>query len=123
MASVLLVDDEPESAEAVKMLFDLQGVQCWTAANSDEALRVIAENKPDLIILDIRLERSKLDGFGVLEEARKIHPDGKIFMVTGYDDDSYQERCQKLGAAGYLTKPLSPDTLVGLLKNLNSPKP
>lgn len=119
MASVLLVDDEKETSEALKMFFDMQGVTCWVAAHSDEALKMIREQHPGLVLLDIRLDGSPLDGFGILEEIGKlpIRSEMKVYMVTGYPDEEKEAKSKALGADGYLLKPLSPEKLLEFVKS------
>lgn len=118
MASVLLVDDEKEVAENLKMFFDLQGITCWVAKESDEALRILEENKPDLVLLDVRLDGSALSGLGILEEAKKMGVSSKIYMVTGYDDAESHAKAQELGADGYLEKPLELEKMLELVKKV-----
>ena len=115
--SLLLVDDEPETSEIVKMFFDAQGTPCWTAKDSDEALQVISSHKPDVIFLDIQLKNSRLDGFGVLQEIKKLHPNARVYMVTGYHDTEKENQSQAFGANGYLSKPLTTDQLMELLNS------
>lgn len=120
MASVLIVDDEQETADAIKMSFDMQGFPCWVAKNSDEALKVVAEQVPNLVLLDKRLDGSRLDGFGILEEVGKlpIRSKMKIYIVTGYPDPETEARAKELGADGYLVKPLPIERLMEIAKGL-----
>ena len=117
MNSILLVDDEKEAVEALKMFFDMRGTPCWVAGNSDEALKIVSEQKPEMILLDITLQGSRLTGFQVLQEAKKLHPSAKIFMVTGYSDEASHAKAKELGADGYLEKPLSAEKILQALKN------
>ena len=123
MNSILLVDDEKEVVEALKMYFDLQGTPCWVAADGDQALKIVAEQKPDLVLLDITLQGSRLTGFQVLQEAKRLLPSTKIFMVTGYSDESSHAKAKELGADGYLEKPLSADKILQALKGSSGQKP
>jgi len=116
MPSVLIVDDEEVTADTVKMLFEMKGATCWTAGDSVEALKIVAEHKPDLVLLDVQLDGSPLDGFGILQEAKKIHPDSKIVMITGYPDDEKRARALQLGADDYAVKPIPPEKLLEFLK-------
>lgn len=120
MASVLLVDDEKDAIEALKTFLDLQDVSCWTSADGDAAVRLIAEHKPDLILLDVRLKDSRLSGLDVLKEAKKISAASKVFMVTGYDDADSHAKAQELGADGYLEKPVSAEKILQVLKDVTS---
>ena len=120
MGTVLLVDDMEDTAEAVKMFFEMQGFTCWTAKNSDEALKLLTEQTPSLVLLDIRLDGSRLDGFGILQEASKLPTRSKmkIYMITGYHEPEKQARARELGADDYLTKPLPLEKLKEILKSI-----
>ncbi len=118
MASVLLVDDEKEATEALKSYFDLQDIPCWVAHDGDQALRLVDEHKPDLVLLDVRLEGSSLSGLDVLKEVKRKAPSAKAFMVTGYDDPQSHARAEELGADGYLEKPLSAEKILKVLKDV-----
>ncbi len=118
MKGVLLVDDEKEVAEALKTLFDLHGIPCWIAADGDQALKVAAEQKPEFILLDITLEHSRISGFEVLQEIKKLLPSTKVYMVTGYSDETSREKAMKLGADGYLEKPLTSDRILEVLRKV-----
>jgi len=106
MASVLIVDDEKDTAEAIQMGFDMAGVTCWVAKDSIQALKILQENQPDVALVDVKLDGSPLDGFGILQEAKKLTLKTKIFIVTGYHDEEKEAKAKTLGADGYLTKPL-----------------
>ncbi len=116
--SVLLVDDEKDAAEALKTFFDMQGIPCWVATDGNEALRVLAEQKPDLVLLDVTLERGQISGFEVLQQSKKFFPSTKVIMVTGYHDESTHAKANALGADGYLEKPLTPERILEVLKKL-----
>ncbi len=120
MTSVLLVDDETEAAEALKAFLDMQDIPCWLAADGDQALKAIAEHKPDLILLDVKLEGSRLSGFEVLEAARKLLPSAKIFMLSGYHDEAFHTKAKELGAADYLEKPLTSEKVLEVIKQVGS---
>ena len=118
MASVLIVDDEKDTAEAIKMGFDMAGVTCWIAKDSIQALKILQENQPDVAFVDVRLDGSPLDGFGILQEAKKLPIKTKIFIVTGYSDEAKEAKSKELGADGYLTKPLPMSKLMEIVKGL-----
>lgn len=70
MASVLIVDDEPDTAETIQMGLEMAGFTCWIAKESVQALKTLQENQPDVAFVDVRLDGSPLDGLGILQEAR-----------------------------------------------------
>ncbi|MBI3292989.1 MAG: response regulator [Elusimicrobia bacterium] len=122
MPSVLIVDDEEVTADTVKMLFEMNGATCWTAGDSTAALKIVAEHKPDLVLLDVQLDGSPLDGFGILQEAKKIHPASKVVMITGYPDEEKQAKAKQLGADDYAIKPIPPEKLLEFLKTVGGQK-
>lgn len=122
MPSVLVVDDEEVTADTVKMLFEMNGATCWTAGESTTALKIVAEHKPDLVLLDVQLDGSPLDGFGILQEAKKLHPACHIVMITGFPDEEKQDKAKQLGADDYAIKPIPPEKLLEFMKKLSGPK-
>lgn len=121
MATVLIVDDQEVAREALQVFFDAQGATCLAAANSDEALKALTERQPDLVFLDIRLDGSRLDGLGILEEAGKLpnRSKMKIVMVTGFPDPETQDKAKALGADDFLVKPVLLEKLVELFKQIS----
>lgn len=125
MPTVLIVDDEQAACEGYKMLFEeLHGIPCRTAANSDQALKIMAEQTPELVLLDIRLDKSSLDGFGILAEANKlpVRSKMKIVMMTGYFDEAHRAKAREMGADDYLAKPIPAEKLLEYIKAIGGPK-
>lgn len=116
MPRILIVDDEREAAEALKAFFDLQDFPCAIATTGDQAVELLATHQPDLILLDVQLEDSRLSGFDVLRAAKMQRPTVKVLMVTGYQDDASHAQATALGADGYLEKPLTPAKILDILK-------
>ncbi|MCM8811949.1 MAG: response regulator [Candidatus Omnitrophica bacterium] len=123
MSSVLVVDDEEVAADTVvKMLFEMNGATCWTAGESTAALKIVAEHKPDLVLLDVQLNNSPMDGFGILREAKRLHPVAHVVMITGFPDEEKQAKAKQLGADDYPIKPIPPEKLLEFMKKLGGPK-
>ena len=80
-----------------------------TASGGIEALNSIKEQRPDLMLLDVRME--DMNGLDVLEEIMKIDNTIKVIMVTGVEDKESMERAKQLGAVNYIHKPLVLDEL------------
>lgn len=100
---ILVIDDEAPIRELLHSYFDKHGYNVSTAGSAAEALRVTAENRFDLAILDVVL--SDADGLELLANLKQKHPDLPIIMMTGigFDDELSQEAKQK-GAAGFVSK-------------------
>lgn len=118
MASVLVVDDEPDIVLFVQLNLELSGHDVRTAADGAEALASIVADPPDLVVLDLMMP--VLDGWSVITEL-KAHPDPvvrsiPVVMLTALDTDLDQARGGIEGAVRYLTKPLTPDDLVAAVE-------
>lgn len=109
---VLIVDDEPDIRELIAGIFEDEGFVPHTAANSDEAFEIVSQRPPALVILDIWLQGSKLDGLGVLDELRALHPGLPIVIISGHGTIETAIAAIKKGAYDFLEKPLSADRLM-----------
>ncbi len=107
---LLVVDNEMDICNFVKSFFEIRGFDVLTAFNGDEALKVLEQIKPELIILDVVM-RTEHEGLDYLPRVRTLSPDSKVIMITGVDDKDAIESAKKLGAVDYITKPLILDGL------------
>jgi len=105
----LVVDDDRVLADVVAFALRREGFQVVQAYDGPSALACWAEDKPDLIILDVNLP--KLDGFAVCQRIRK-EADTPIIMLTVRGEDADVVHGLDLGADDYITKPFSPGQLV-----------
>jgi CheY-like chemotaxis protein/DNA-binding CsgD family transcriptional regulator len=105
---VLVVDDEPDLRELVRINLSLDGHRVLLAADGDEALRVVHERPPDLIVLDVLMPRR--DGWAVLGALKAEDPARSqipVLMLTAMADELDQVRGGIEGAIRYMTKPFS----------------
>ncbi|MBZ8132527.1 sigma-54 dependent transcriptional regulator [Afifella sp. IM 167] len=109
---ILVVDDEADIRELVAGILEDEGHGTRTAANSDQALEVIAERRPGLIFLDIWLQGSRLDGLALLDMIYKDHPDLPIVIISGHGNIETAVSAIKRGAYDYIEKPFKADRLV-----------
>jgi len=108
MPRVLVVDDEPGVQESLRMLLK-QECEVVTAASVDEALRLLAEAAPDLILLDLVMPgRSGFDLFAELAQQEAPPP---VIVLSGTRTIATAVEAMKLGAADYLTKPFEVEAL------------
>ena len=107
---VILVEDESLISEMLgDMLEDLGHTVCGTLASGEGALGEVLKEKPDLVIMDIKL-KGVMTGIEVaraIKQARDI----PIIYLTGYSDGVVVEQARETGAAGYLVKPVSKSDL------------
>ncbi|HUS96608.1 MAG TPA: sigma-54 dependent transcriptional regulator [Hyphomicrobiaceae bacterium] len=113
MASdILVVDDEADIRELVSGILEDEGHRCRLARDSDEALLAIEARKPHLVILDIWLQGSRLDGLEVLNIIRKVHPDLPVIIISGHGNIETAVSAIKRGAYDYIEKPFKADRLL-----------
>ncbi|WP_428623189.1 response regulator transcription factor [Sedimenticola sp.] len=118
---ILIVDDEKNIAISVDYLLRREGFEVSVAHDGEEGLRLIREERPDLILLDIMMP--KLDGFQVCETVRQdpALADIRIVMLTAKGRDAEKEKGLALGADAYITKPFSTRELISQVKALLEP--
>lgn len=117
MYKVLLVDDEAWILEGLKAMIDWEGEGfciCATASNGLEAESLVREQQPDFILADIRMPGC--DGLALLGRLRQAGCNALYAIISGYAEFSYAQECIKLGACGYLLKPVEEEELLSLLR-------
>ena len=103
MAKVLVVDDERAMREFLTVLLEKQGHHVIAAPDGEQALELVAQQPPDLVISDVRMP--KMDGIGLLTGIRKKHPHLPVIMITAYASMDSTIQAMRLGADDYITKP------------------
>jgi two-component system response regulator (stage 0 sporulation protein F) len=104
MPKLLIVDDESDIREFAKSFFKKRGIEVLTASGGREALDLITKNKPQLVLLDVRMEQ--MTGIEVLRELRKTDKQTKVIMVTGVEEEGVIKEANALGVISYVHKPL-----------------
>jgi two-component system response regulator YesN len=121
MYSVLIVDDEPWVVYGIKMLVEWEELGFTVigeAYNGLDALKIIIDKKPDVVITDIRM--SGLDGIELLEQISKMQIDTKVVLISGYAEFEYAQKAVKLGAFDYLLKQIEKENLVDVLNRIRN---
>lgn len=111
-ADILIIDDEADIRELVAGILQDEGYETRLAHNSDAALSEIAQRKPSMIILDIWLQGSKLDGLDLLLEIKKLHPAVPVVIISGHGNIETAVAAIKRGAYEYVEKPFNADRLI-----------
>ncbi|MFV0369090.1 MAG: response regulator, partial [Hyphomicrobiaceae bacterium] len=83
-ADILIVDDEADIRDLVAGILEDEGHKTRLARDSDEALRAIEDRRPNLVILDIWLQGSRLDGLEVLSAIKATYPDLPVVIISGH---------------------------------------
>lgn len=113
MASdILIVDDEADIRDLIAGILDDEGYGTRTAGDSDSALAAIGERRPSLVILDIWLQGSRLDGLALLDAIHELHPDLPVVIISGHGNIETAVSAIKRGAYDYIEKPFKADRLV-----------
>jgi two-component system nitrogen regulation response regulator NtrX len=111
-ADILIVDDEADIRELIAGILEDEGHRTRLARDSDEALRIIEERRPQLVILDIWLQGSRLDGLEVLSVIKRTYPDLPVVIISGHGNVETAVTAIKRGAYDYIEKPFKADRLV-----------
>jgi len=104
MPKLLIVDDEIDITEFAKSFFTKRGIDVLTASGGAEALKIIDQDQPDLVLLDVQME--EINGIEVLKRLRDRKNNIRVIMVTGTEDESVINEAKRLGVKGYVHKPL-----------------
>lgn len=103
-ARVLVVDDEPGAVELLQEFLVAKGYEVIAASNGAEAVQKVVEERPHLILLDVRMPR--MDGLEALRRIREIDKEVAVIMVTGVNEEEIGRQAMALGAFDYIVKPL-----------------
>jgi DNA-binding NtrC family response regulator len=109
---ILVVDDEESVCRSVSKILSRKGFVVDAAMTADDAVRRIKETSFDLVITDLMMP--KTDGMELLRIIRDHYPELNVIMITGYASIESAVKAVKLGAAGYLPKPFTPDELMAV---------
>jgi DNA-binding NtrC family response regulator len=109
MAEILVVDDDQSIATAFERFLRHEGHVCTVASNAEDALRLVGERDPDLVVMDIRMPG--VDGLQALQQLRSRYPDLYVVIMTAYGTSQTSIDAIRAGAFEYLTKPLDLDQL------------
>ncbi|HMN15568.1 MAG TPA: response regulator, partial [Bellilinea sp.] len=110
---ILVVDDEPLYIRLLKVNLEPEGYQIVTAGNGEEALEIISQDMPDLIILDVMMP--KLDGITACIRIRQFS-NVPIILLTAMGEEQDRVRGLNIGADDYVVKPFSATELVARVK-------
>ncbi len=121
MARILVVDDDPSVRALVRDLLELEGHEVQLVADGYAALRAVAAERPDCVVLDVMMPG--MDGHEVLARLRAM-PDGlelPVVMLTAAADDANAWRGWTGGVDSFLGKPFDAEQLLALLTRLAAP--
>src|SRR3546814_746349 len=109
---ILIVDDEADIRNLIAGILQDEGYETRMAGDSDGALREIEARRPNLVILDIWLQGSKLDGLEILDRVIRHHSTVPVIMISGHGNIETAVAAIKRGAYDYIEKPFKSDRLL-----------
>ncbi len=110
---ILIADDEEGARRGLGQILTDDGYEVLLAGNGEEALRLVAEENPDVLLTDLRMPG--MDGHELLQRVRKAYPDVAIVIMTAYGTIRSAVEALREGAEDYLTKPIDVEELEHLL--------
>lgn len=113
---VLVVDDEADIRELVAGVLEDEGYDTRGAAHSDAALAAISERRPSLVLLDVWLQGSRLDGLDLLDEIKRRDPSIPVLVISGHGSLDTAVTAIRRGAADFIEKPFEADRLLFLVE-------
>lgn len=113
---ILVVDDEQDIRDMISDVLTSFGNQTQTANNIKTATAQIEEFKPELILLDLKLDKE--DGMDVLKYSKTSHKDIKVIVITGFSEKDTEQTVRSLGADGFTTKPINVGNLNKLIQEV-----
>jgi DNA-binding NtrC family response regulator len=114
---ILSIDDEADIRELLQEVLTIKGYRVSTAAEPDQAKKIIKEDPPQLIIMDFQIEEG--DGFVLMEDIKRLVPDVPVLLLTGavFDRGTVRDTIEKR-VASYLDKTASLSTIVAEVQRL-----
>jgi len=106
---VLFVDDEIDFLDTLMKRMKKRGVDVRGVGGGEEALKLLAENPPDVVVLDVKMPG--MDGIQTLKEIKQRYPQVEVIMLTGHASVDAAITGMELGAFDYLMKPMDIDEL------------
>jgi DNA-binding response OmpR family regulator len=101
---VLLVEDEPDLAFTVRTRLELTGMDVATVGSGEDALELVARDRPDVLVLDLRLPG--IDGLEVLRQVKETDPALPVVILSAHSSIGRLQLAARMGSAAYLVKPV-----------------
>jgi CheY-like chemotaxis protein len=123
MPLVLLVEDNADARDALRVLLELDGYDVEAAGDGPQGLEIARAKTPSVALIDIGLPG--MDGYEVARRLRALAGGSRMYLValTGYSDPDDRRRAEEAGFDAHVVKPVDPDELTRLLVRLGAPGP
>jgi len=116
MSDILIVDDERDIRELISDILEDEGYATRLAGNSDEAMSAINAEAPALMVLDIWLKDSRMDGIDILKSVKRDNPDVPVVIISGHGNIEIAVAAIKQGAYDFIEKPFNIDQLLVVIR-------
>lgn len=118
MAKILIAEDERDIRDLITFTLQFSGYQVAAASNGEEAVQMARQEKPDLILMDVRMPRKT--GYEACMElkADPAFKDVPVVFLSAKGQDSEIEAGYQAGATAYLLKPFAPDQLIARIREI-----
>jgi two-component system nitrogen regulation response regulator NtrX len=116
MSDILIVDDERDIRELISDILEDEGFATRLAGNSDDAMAAVNTEPPALMILDIWLKDSKMDGIDILKTVKRDNPDVPVVIISGHGNVEIAVAAIKQGAYDFIEKPFNIDQLMVVIR-------
>ncbi|NLC38265.1 MAG: response regulator [Clostridia bacterium] len=113
---ILVVDDQKGVRQLLETFFTEQGMVTYLASNGEEALALMVDHQPDLVLMDVKMP--VMDGVEALARMKEICPEQQVLMMTAYADEEKISQLLELGAVDCLVKPLDLNQLLQYVETL-----
>ena len=104
MTRILVLDDEVETCDLLKRYLTKKGFQVYTAVSGEDAVNIVKEERPHIVLLDIRMPG--MGGIEALKKIKEIDREIGVVMITAVKEEETAKEILKLGADDYITKPM-----------------
>ena len=104
MATVYIIDDEPEVCEVLRSFLETEGHTVQTATTTEDVIDRVQQDLPDLILLDVVMPEK--NGLEILPQLKKVSPGSYVVIITGLDDYRIADLFYEAGVNGFLIKPI-----------------
>jgi len=112
---ILIVDDEADIRSLIAGILTDEGMETRQAASADEALAAVKARVPAMIILDIWLQGSAIDGMQILQALQTEYPSVPVVMISGHGNIETAVSAIKIGAYDFIEKPFKADRLIHIV--------
>lgn len=116
MGDILITDDERDIRELISDILKDEGYTTRLAGSSDQCMAEIAKEVPSLMILDIWLKDSRMDGIDILKAVKREHPEVPIIIISGHGNIEIAVAAIKQGAYDFIEKPFNIEQLLVVIR-------